>query len=185
VGIKIRKNPELEGFDLVTDDESQSHDGDKAGEWIATVYDEGRAQLLARLLDRISDTSRGAGKLQRWAPNVHHGSPAMEEDDAGDCVLHKDVVALETMFGFLCASVQEIDAARQRVTSELEATRAALQKEKQQFAFLLKEQGELIQKQNVELEAARRQTEITVDHAIQAVDEVSRLKLEEVTGSED
>jgi hypothetical protein len=37
--LKIRINDSSEGWDILTDDSSQDHDGDGAGQWLATVYD--------------------------------------------------------------------------------------------------------------------------------------------------
>lgn len=42
------EDPELEGYRIVTDDASQEHDGDGAGECVATVYDLSNAlQIIA------------------------------------------------------------------------------------------------------------------------------------------
>ncbi len=48
--ITIRKNDQLEGFDLILESSNQSHDGDNAGEWLATVYDRENAKLIVDLL---------------------------------------------------------------------------------------------------------------------------------------
>lgn len=49
--IKIRPNTDREGFDLIDMDSDQSHDGDGAHEWVATVYDRRKAEKIARLLE--------------------------------------------------------------------------------------------------------------------------------------
>lgn len=49
--IKIRPNDSLGGFDLIDEASDQSHDGDDAKEWIATVYSRKYAELIASLLE--------------------------------------------------------------------------------------------------------------------------------------
>ena len=47
----IRENDELECFDILDEHSDQSHDGDEAIEWIASVYDLDRAEQIRLLLE--------------------------------------------------------------------------------------------------------------------------------------
>jgi len=61
--ITIRPNEQLEGYDLIDVASNQSHDGDNAGEWIATVYDKRNAENIAALLNVITGTPQNGTQV--------------------------------------------------------------------------------------------------------------------------
>ena len=48
----IRENYDFEAWDILDEQSDQSHDGDNAVEWIATVYDLDNAEIIRLLLEQ-------------------------------------------------------------------------------------------------------------------------------------